>query len=175
MLKLSLRSFGARKMRVALTLIAVALGVALIAGTYILTDTINKSFDNIFQTAAKGTDVSITSRDAVDADASQTSNTIPASFLSEIERQPGVAKAAGSVQTSNVALFKADGIASDGRAGRRPRSAPPSRRRSTRSPTHPAMLRSRTARSPCCSRRPTARTSRSATPSTSPAMAPSSR
>jgi putative ABC transport system permease protein len=109
MLKLSLRSFGARKMRVALTLVAVALGVALISGTYILTDTINRSFDNIFQTAAKGTDVSITPRDAVDADATQTSNTIPASFLSDVQRQPGVAKAVGTVDTMNVALFKSDG------------------------------------------------------------------
>jgi len=109
MLKLSLRSFGARKMRVALTLIAVALGVALISGTYVLTDTINRSFDNIFQTAAKGTDVSITPRDAVDADAEVTTNTIPASFLAEIERQPGVEKAVGTVDTSNVALFKSDG------------------------------------------------------------------
>ncbi len=119
MLKLSLRSFGARKMRVALTLIAVALGVALISGTYILTDTINQSFDNIFQTAAKGTDVSITPRDAVDANATQTSNTIPASFLDEVQRQPGVAKAAGSVSTSNVALFKSDGDRV-GRAGGAP-------------------------------------------------------
>jgi putative ABC transport system permease protein len=119
MLKLALRSFGARKMRVALTLIAVALGVALISGTYILTDTINRSFDNIFQTAAKGTDVSITPRDAVDADATQTSNTIPASFLSDVQSQPGVAKAVGTVDTMNVALFKADGDRV-GRAGGAP-------------------------------------------------------
>jgi putative ABC transport system permease protein len=111
MLKLSLRSFGARKLRVALTLIAVALGVALISGTYILTDTINKSFDNIFTTASKGVDVSITPRDAIDDATSDgmAVSTIPASFLSEVERQPGVAKAVGTIDTSNVALFKANG------------------------------------------------------------------
>ncbi len=110
MLKLSLKGFGARKVRVALTLVAVALGVALISGTYVLTDTINKSFDNIFTTAAKGTDVSITGRDAVEGnDGESATTTIPASFLSTVQQVPGVAKAVGSAETSNVAVFKTDG------------------------------------------------------------------
>jgi putative ABC transport system permease protein len=119
MLKLSLKGFGSRKVRVALTLIAVALGVALISGTYILTDTINKSFDNIFTTAAKGTDVSITPKDAItDAnDDGSATTTIPASFLSKVEQAPGVARAVGSVSTSNVALFKSDGERVGGSGG----------------------------------------------------------
>ena len=44
MLALVLRGFLQRKLRVLLTGIAIALGVALMAGTYILTDTINHSF-----------------------------------------------------------------------------------------------------------------------------------
>ena len=51
MTKLVLRGFLQRKLRVLLTGIAIALGVALMAGTYILTDTINHSFAGIFQTA----------------------------------------------------------------------------------------------------------------------------
>ena len=54
MLALVLRGFLQRKLRVLLTAIAIALGVALMAGTYILTDTINHSFAGIFQTANKG-------------------------------------------------------------------------------------------------------------------------
>ena len=45
--------------------LAVFLGVALMAGTYILTDTINRSFDDIFTTALKGTDVMVTPREIV--------------------------------------------------------------------------------------------------------------
>jgi putative ABC transport system permease protein len=109
MLKLSLKGFGARKVRVALTLLAVALGVALISGTYVLTDTINKSFDNIFATAAKGTDVSITGKDAVEeGNGADTATTIPASFLSRVQAVPGVEKAVGSISTSNAALFTSD-------------------------------------------------------------------
>ena len=78
MLKLSLRSFGARKMRVALTLIAVALGVALISGTYVLTDTINKAFDEIFNDSLKGTAVVVTSQQPVTQETNAATPTIPA-------------------------------------------------------------------------------------------------
>ena len=44
MVALVLRGFMQRKLRVLLTGIAIALGVALMAGTYVLTDTINRSF-----------------------------------------------------------------------------------------------------------------------------------
>ena len=60
MLALVLRGFLQRKLRVLLTAIAIALGVALMAGTYILTDTINRSFAEIFQVANRGHDVVIT-------------------------------------------------------------------------------------------------------------------
>ena len=46
MTALTLRGLAARKLRTALTAIAVVLGVGLISGTYILTDTINRSFDD---------------------------------------------------------------------------------------------------------------------------------
>ena len=54
MRKIALRGLLARKVRLALTALAVALGVTLIAGTYIFTDTINKSFDNIFVAVQQG-------------------------------------------------------------------------------------------------------------------------
>lgn len=40
------------------------LGVALISGTYILTDTISRTFDGVFTRVTKGIDVSITPRKA---------------------------------------------------------------------------------------------------------------
>ena len=59
MRKIAVRGLLARKLRLALTALAVALGVTLIAGTYIFTDTITKSFDNIFTETNKGTDVAL--------------------------------------------------------------------------------------------------------------------
>ena len=49
----------ARKLRTFVTVLAVLLGVAFIAGSYVLTDTINKSFDEIFDVAYAGTDVAV--------------------------------------------------------------------------------------------------------------------
>ena len=59
MTKVALRGLAARKLRAAITVVAVLLGVAFIAGSYVLADTINRSFDDIFDTAYQGTDVAI--------------------------------------------------------------------------------------------------------------------
>jgi putative ABC transport system permease protein len=46
--RVALRSLFSRKLRTALTALAIVLGVAMVSGTYVLTDTINKAFDSIF-------------------------------------------------------------------------------------------------------------------------------
>ena len=61
--KVALRGIAARKLRAFTTFLAIFLGVALVAGTFVLTDTINRSFDQIFSDSLKGTDVVITVED----------------------------------------------------------------------------------------------------------------
>jgi|SRR5438270_1696355 len=91
MVRVALKGFRARKLRIALSLVAVALGVALIAGTYVLTDTINHSFDKIFQQANRRTDVSITPHQAIKADnGGEGAPTIPEAVLRRVQRVPGV-------------------------------------------------------------------------------------
>src|SRR5215212_19057 len=100
MLALSLRGIATRKLRTALTAFAVVLGVALVSGTYMLTDTINSSFDEVFQTANRNVDVAITPTRVFSSDAegnSVTPNPLPGSLLAQVRRVPGVALAAGSV------------------------------------------------------------------------------
>ena len=65
MLKLVLRGFVQRKLRVLLTAIAIALGVALMAGTYILTDTINHAFAEVFGTAYANKAVVVTEKETL--------------------------------------------------------------------------------------------------------------
>jgi putative ABC transport system permease protein len=48
MFRTALRSFAARKFRLLATGVAVMLGVAFMAGTLVLTDTVNKTFDDLF-------------------------------------------------------------------------------------------------------------------------------
>lgn len=92
----ALKGLAARKLRAISTILAVALGVALVAGTYILTDTINRSFDEIFETALEGTDVIVTPKEIVSQDTSEPP-AFRASLLDRVERVPGVAKAEGGI------------------------------------------------------------------------------
>jgi putative ABC transport system permease protein len=96
-LKLVLRGFVQRKLRVALTAIAIALGVALMAGTYILTDTIDHSFAGIFQTANRGHDVVITPTKTLGSKVRPETSPISEQTLARVRATPGVAEAAGSI------------------------------------------------------------------------------
>jgi putative ABC transport system permease protein len=96
MLSLVLRGFSQRKLRVVLTGVAIALGVALMAGTYILTDTINQTFAGIFQTANQGHDVVITPNKPFK------NRHVPISPITErtlarVRATPGVEQASGSI------------------------------------------------------------------------------
>ena len=67
MIRFALQGLLARKLRTALTAIGVVLGVALISGTYVLTDSITSAFDSIFTENYKNTDAAITGKNAIDA------------------------------------------------------------------------------------------------------------
>src|SRR5665809_6882 len=62
MVSVSLRGLLGRKLRAVLTAIAIVLGVAMISGTYILTDTINRAFTTLFTESYAGTDAVVTGR-----------------------------------------------------------------------------------------------------------------
>jgi putative ABC transport system permease protein len=104
MLSLVLRGFMQRKLRVLLTGIAIALGVALMAGTYILTDTINKSFAGIFNVANRGHDVVITPRQALGRNTRSQTSPVTDQILAQVRATPGVAEAAGSIFTPGAFL-----------------------------------------------------------------------
>ena len=66
MLRVTLKNLFARKFRLVLTSLAVVLGVAFMAGTFVLTDTIGKVFDELFADVNRGVDVAVRSRPAFD-------------------------------------------------------------------------------------------------------------
>jgi putative ABC transport system permease protein len=96
MTSVALKGLAARKLRALSTILAVLLGVALVAGTYILTDTINRSFDDIFETALAGTDVVVTPKEIVAQEGSEPPP-FSAALLERVERVPGVEKAEGGI------------------------------------------------------------------------------
>ena len=94
-----LKGLLAHKLRLFLTAIAVVLGVAFVAGTFVLTDTINKTFDTLFTEISAGTDVTVRAESGFGADANLdvSRNTIPASLLAAVRAVPGVEAADGTV------------------------------------------------------------------------------
>ena len=59
MVRAVLKGLLAHKLRLALTAIAVVLGVAFVAGTFVLTDTLGKVFDDLFEDVSAGTSVAV--------------------------------------------------------------------------------------------------------------------
>jgi putative ABC transport system permease protein len=96
MTRVVLKGLLARRLRLALTAFAVALGVTLVAGTYVFTDTINASFDAIFTQAYEKTDVVVSPGDAVtNQDGEKVP--LPDSVLTKVRATKGIANAEGGI------------------------------------------------------------------------------
>ncbi|HEY6654525.1 MAG TPA: FtsX-like permease family protein [Solirubrobacterales bacterium] len=106
MVSVAIKSLWARKLRALGTTVAVFVGVSLIAGTYVITDTINKAFDQIFSDSLKGTSVVITNKQPV-TQQTNTSTSFPAGVLKQVRAVPGVKLAAGDIFTGG-GIFNGD-------------------------------------------------------------------
>ena len=99
MVRAVLKGLLAHKLRLLLTGIAVVLGVAFVAGTFVLTDTINRTFDTLFAEISAGTDITVRAEsgfgDAANLESSR--DALPASLLATVRAVRGVAAADGSV------------------------------------------------------------------------------
>jgi putative ABC transport system permease protein len=95
----ALKSLLGRKLRTALTAVAIVLGVAMISGTYVLTDSISNAFDAIFTQSYRGTDAVISGKSAFDLSSSGTTTAPPfaESLLGEVKALPDVMAAIGGV------------------------------------------------------------------------------
>ena len=104
---LAIKSLWARKARALGTTFAVVIGVAFIAGSYVLTDTIFAAFDEIFSESLKGTSVVVTAENPVKQENGEVP-TITASLLPRVQRTPGVRLASGAIFTPG-GFFDAEG------------------------------------------------------------------
>jgi putative ABC transport system permease protein len=99
MRKATLKSLMAHKLRLALTALSIVLGVGFVAGTYVLTDTINGTFDKLFNTVTSGTDVTVrTLSDFQSQGGPSLRDPVPASLATQIQAVDGVKDVQGSVQ-----------------------------------------------------------------------------
>ena len=96
MRRVALKGVWWRKGRAALTAFAVVLGVAMVSGTFILTDTVNKAFDSIFQDSYAKTSAVISGKEVVEDAASGTA-TVPAALLQQVRANDKVDEATGAI------------------------------------------------------------------------------
>jgi putative ABC transport system permease protein len=96
MIGVTLKGLLGRKFRAILTGLAIVLGVAMVSGTYVLTDTISKAFDNIFSGSYKNTAAVISGKQIVKFSSSGNA-TVPASLLARVKQLPDVDEASGQI------------------------------------------------------------------------------
>jgi putative ABC transport system permease protein len=97
MIAVSLKGLWGRKLRTLLTALAIILGVAMISGTYVLTDSITAAFTNIVDDSFTNADAVISGKVAFKNDDSNTGEGVvpafPASVLTKVKQLPDVAAA----------------------------------------------------------------------------------
>ena len=99
MISVALKGLLGRKMRASLTAVSIVLGVAMISGTYVLTDTIKAAFGTVFTQVYKNTDAVITGKSAIGGSAQNgvVLPSLPESLLQRVRALPGVALAEGGI------------------------------------------------------------------------------
>jgi putative ABC transport system permease protein len=115
MTRVALKGLLGRKVRAVLTALAIVLGVAMVSGSFVLTDTISKAFDSIFSTAYGTTDAVVSGKKLVDYSSSGNATVSP-SLLAKIRAQRDVAAAAGAVLDFGGDSTRAKIIGRDGKA-----------------------------------------------------------
>ena len=114
----ALKGLLGRKLRAILTAFAIVLGVAMISGAFVLTDTLGKGFDGIYEESYASADAVVSSKIATSTDdGGEEAPAFSASVLDRVEQLPGVRVAQGSVE-DEISLtdtsgkpFSSDGIA----------------------------------------------------------------
>jgi putative ABC transport system permease protein len=109
MTRVAFRGITTRRLRTALTALAIVLGVAMVSGAYTLTDTMRGAADSLSKASYEGTAAVVSAKTAFEPDEEFYARPdVPASTLDEVRVVPGVEKAVGSI-TDEARLLDADG------------------------------------------------------------------
>jgi putative ABC transport system permease protein len=117
--RVALRGLLGRKLRAALTAFAIVLGVAMVSGTFVLTDTIKAAFSTVFTTVYQNTDAVITGKSAISSGNNgnaPTTPSLPASLLTQVRTLSSVAEASGGISDSAQLVGRNGKVISSGGA-----------------------------------------------------------
>src|SRR3954453_21002840 len=107
MWKVTWRNLVSRKLRLALSALAIVLGVAFVAGSFIFTDALTSAFNGI----VKGTtaDVEVHPQGAADFSAVQDTRVLSADDLAKLQGLSQASEVVGNVSMQNVWVISSDG------------------------------------------------------------------
>src|SRR4051812_6744410 len=111
MIAVALKGLAGRKVRALLTAFAIVIGVTMVSGTLVLTDTIQKGFDGVFGASYEQTDAVIAGKEIVKGSQSGAA-TVPESLLTKVRALPEVAAAGGTIapnESNHAEIFGRDG------------------------------------------------------------------
>jgi putative ABC transport system permease protein len=112
MLRATLKSLLSRKVRLVLSGLAVVLGVMFVSGAFVLTDTLGRSFTDLFQNAYANVDVQVSPAPKLqgqEGGGRAQGLSLPASVRTQVEGMPGVASAVGRVGVPGAQVVGKDG------------------------------------------------------------------
>jgi putative ABC transport system permease protein len=119
-LRVSLKSLLAHKIRFALTTLSVVVGVAFVVGAFVLTDTVRGQFDSLFEDINAGIDLTIRGEEQFDQGGfGGAAAPIPETVADEVREIDGVAAADGTVTGFPAMIIDPEGEAV------RPNGGPP--------------------------------------------------
>jgi len=99
MWKATVKGLLAHKLRLALTAVAIVLGVMFVSGTFVLTDTLHNTFTTLFSGIYQHVDFEVRGKAAFNGPAgTAVRNPIPQSIAQSVRQVPGVADAVGTVE-----------------------------------------------------------------------------
>ena len=113
MIRATLKSLLSRKLRLLLSGLAVILGVMFVSGSFVLTDTLTRSFDQLFSNAFANTDVQVSAQPKLAQDqfedSERVTSTLTPDDVDRIRAVDGVASATGVAFGEGARLIGANG------------------------------------------------------------------
>ena len=111
MIRVAVKSLAQRKLRTALTVLAIVVGVGMVSAALVLGDSMKKGADSLSASSYRGTDAVVSAKTpfTVSSQTQGATPTIPASVLERVRAVPEVGAAVGDITDQQVKLAGSDG------------------------------------------------------------------
>ncbi|MBX6390250.1 MAG: FtsX-like permease family protein [Frankia sp.] len=111
MLRATLRSLFARKIRLALSALAVVAGVSFVTGTLVLTDTLSGAYSTMYADITRNVSVAVRAVNQIDPGSNEGRKQVEAALVGQLAAVPGVRAAVGQVSGTAQIVDPATGKA----------------------------------------------------------------